>query len=184
MTRKANGTKTKGRANGCGTLEKRKGIYLARWVVDGKRFAKSTGTGDRREAEKVLAELTAPTKTANEKERLENMAARLSGIDAEIKRIIDEAYARAKKILTENKDKLIKVSDYLIEREKLSAEEFDRIMNGEDLEPLDGKENNGGKSDDDGKAASETEVKAEEKAEEKTSETADGKPEDSSDGEE
>lgn len=59
-------------------------------------------------------------------------------IDAEIKRIIDEAYARAKKILTENKDKLIKVSDYLIEREKLSAEEFDRIMNGEDLEPLDG----------------------------------------------
>lgn len=105
-------------------------------------------------------------------------------IDAEIKRIIDEAYARAKKILTENKDKLIKVSDYLIEREKLSAEEFDRIMNGEDLEPLDGKENNGGKSDDDGKAASETVVKAEEKAEEKTSETADGKPEDSSDGEE
>ena len=105
-------------------------------------------------------------------------------IDAEIKRIIDEAYARAKKILTENKDKLIKVSDYLIEREKLSAEEFDRIMNGEDLEPLDGKENNGGRSDDDGKAASETEVKAEEQAEEKTSETADGKPEDSSDGEE
>lgn len=105
-------------------------------------------------------------------------------IDAEIKRIIDEAYARAKKILTENKDKLIKVSDYLIEREKLSAEEFDRIMKGEDLEPLDGKENNGGKSDDDGKAASETEVKAEDQAEEKTSETADGKPEDSSNGEE
>lgn len=95
MTRKANGTKAKGRANGCGTLEKRKGIYLARWVVDGKRFAKSTGTGDRREAEKVLAELTAPTKTANEKERLENMAARLSGIDAEIKRFEDQKPALA-----------------------------------------------------------------------------------------
>lgn len=90
MTRKANGTKVRGRANGCGTLEKRGGIYRARWVVDGKTFTKSTGTGDRREAEKVLAELTAPTKTANEKERLENLAARLSGIDAEIKRYEDQ----------------------------------------------------------------------------------------------
>lgn len=59
-------------------------------------------------------------------------------IDAEIKRIIDEAYARAKVILEEHKQELIKVSDYLIEREKLSADEFDRIMKGEELAPLDG----------------------------------------------
>ena len=30
------------------------------------------------------------------------------------------------------------MSDYLIEREKLSADEFDRIMKGEELAPLDG----------------------------------------------
>ena len=60
-------------------------------------------------------------------------------IDAEIKRIIDEAYARAKVILEEHKKELIKVSDYLIEREKLSADEFDRIMKGEDLAPIDDK---------------------------------------------
>lgn len=60
-------------------------------------------------------------------------------IDAEIKRIIDEAYARAKSILEEHKKELIKVSDYLIEREKLSADEFDSIMKGEDLAPIDDK---------------------------------------------
>lgn len=60
-------------------------------------------------------------------------------IDAEIKRIIDEAYARAKSILEEHKQELVKVSDYLIEREKLSADEFDSIMKGEDLAPLDDK---------------------------------------------
>ena len=60
-------------------------------------------------------------------------------IDAEIKRIIDEAYARAKVILEEHKQELVKVSDYLIEREKLSADEFDSIMKGEDLAPIDDK---------------------------------------------
>lgn len=60
-------------------------------------------------------------------------------IDAEIKRIIDEAYARAKSILEEHKKELVKVSDYLIEREKLSADEFDSIMKGEDLAPIDDK---------------------------------------------
>lgn len=60
-------------------------------------------------------------------------------IDAEIKRIIDEAYARAKSILEEHKQELVKVSDYLIEREKLSADEFDSIMKGEDLAPIDDK---------------------------------------------
>lgn len=64
-------------------------------------------------------------------------------IDAEIKRIIDEAYARAKSILEEHKQELVKVSDYLIEREKLSADEFDSIMKGEDLAPIDDKSADG-----------------------------------------
>lgn len=54
-------------------------------------------------------------------------------IDREIKRIIDECYQRAVNILTEHKEALIKVSDYLIEREKLTAEEFNMVMDGKDL---------------------------------------------------
>lgn len=93
------------KANGGGTLEKRGNIWRARWVVDGKTFTKSTGTGDRREAEKVLADLVRPTQARTDKERLENLAARIAGREAEIKRFEDgkpalavadafEAYAR------------------------------------------------------------------------------------------
>jgi len=85
MTRKANGTRERKKANGCGCLEKRGGIWRARWMVDGKTFTKSTGTGDKRKAEAVLASLVAPTQAKDEKERLENMAARIAGRDAEIK---------------------------------------------------------------------------------------------------
>ena len=77
--------KERGRANGCRTLEKRGGIWRARWVVNGKRFTRSTGESDKREAEKRLAEFVAPTRAKSDKERLENLAARISGRDAEIK---------------------------------------------------------------------------------------------------
>lgn len=93
--RKANGTKVKGRANGCGTLEKRGHIYRAKWVVNGKVFTKTTGTGDRREAEKKLAEFVAPTQAASDKERLENIQARIAGREAEIKRFEDKKPALA-----------------------------------------------------------------------------------------
>lgn len=85
MTRKANGARERKKANGCGCLEKRGGVWRARWMVDGKTFTKSTGTGDRRKAEAVLASLVAPTQAKDEKERLENMAARIAGRDAEIR---------------------------------------------------------------------------------------------------
>lgn len=55
-------------------------------------------------------------------------------IDSEIKRIIDEAYQSAKKILTDNRDKLEMLAKRLIERETLEGNEV-RAMLG--LTPVD-----------------------------------------------
>ena len=51
-------------------------------------------------------------------------------IDEEIKRIIDNAYVRAQKILSENIDKLHIVAGILLEKEKIDGEEFDRVFEG------------------------------------------------------
>ncbi|MBE6741450.1 MAG: ATP-dependent zinc metalloprotease FtsH [Ruminococcaceae bacterium] len=50
-------------------------------------------------------------------------------IDSEIERIMREAYAKTEKILTEHLDKLELVANTLIEREKLTGEEFLSLMN-------------------------------------------------------
>ncbi len=50
-------------------------------------------------------------------------------IDEEIKKIIDSAYTRARDILNANRDKLDRVAEILIEREKITGEEFDAIFN-------------------------------------------------------
>ncbi len=52
-------------------------------------------------------------------------------IDEEISKLLKEAYEKAKKILSENMDKLIAVSDALLEKETIGREEFERIYNGE-----------------------------------------------------
>ena len=49
-------------------------------------------------------------------------------IDEEIKKIIDKAYKEAKEILIAHKDKLDKVAEVLVEKEKISGEEFDSIF--------------------------------------------------------
>jgi len=49
-------------------------------------------------------------------------------IDEEIKRIIDTAYNTAKKILSENIDKLHIVAGILLEKEKIDGDEFDRVF--------------------------------------------------------
>ena len=49
-------------------------------------------------------------------------------IDEEVKKIIDWAYGEAEKILKENRDKLDKVAAVLIEKEKITGEEFDSIF--------------------------------------------------------
>ena len=60
----------------------------------------------------------------------EELAAR---IDAEVQRKMSDALARAKAILTENRDKLDGLSDLLVERETLARAEFDAFMKGEPL---------------------------------------------------
>lgn len=54
-------------------------------------------------------------------------------IDDEIHSLVRAGYDSAKKILTENIDKLHEVSRILLEKEKLSGEEFNAIMKGEPL---------------------------------------------------
>ena len=51
-------------------------------------------------------------------------------IDSEIRDIVDEAYERARRILSDNMDKLHVVAAELIKREKLSGEEFKTLMEG------------------------------------------------------
>lgn len=61
-------------------------------------------------------------------------------IDTEIKRIITEAYARAKKLLEENIDKLHFVAGYLFKNEIMDGEQFAAAMDGaptvEELEAM------------------------------------------------
>ena len=78
-------SKKHGRANGYGSLERKSnGLYVARWMVDGKRFTKSTGTHNRREAEAKLEEFTAPFRLGGEKRTLETFSKRLEGVAAEL----------------------------------------------------------------------------------------------------
>ena len=54
------GRKSARRAKGAGTLERHGRTWRAVWTVGGKTFRRSTGTADKREAERRLAELVAP----------------------------------------------------------------------------------------------------------------------------
>ena len=52
-----------------------------------------------------------------------------SDIDSEIRRFVDEAYAKTESILREHRDKLDAVAAVLMEKEKVSGKEFEDIMN-------------------------------------------------------
>ena len=52
-------------------------------------------------------------------------------IDGEIRAIIDGAYETCRRILSEQRDILIRVAEYLLEHEVMSAEEFQRVCKGE-----------------------------------------------------
>lgn len=52
----------------------------------------------------------------------------LKEIDAEIERIINEQFERAKAILEEHRDKVVHVSEALIERETIELDEFEALM--------------------------------------------------------
>ncbi len=57
-------------------------------------------------------------------------------IDSEVRRIIDTAYETANKLLSENEDLLHSVSDALLDRETISGDDIDTLMDGGELAPV------------------------------------------------
>ena len=51
-------------------------------------------------------------------------------IDDEVRALIDKAYDHCKQILTDNSDKLHKVVDFLLEKETMTGEQFEAVMQG------------------------------------------------------
>ena len=54
-------------------------------------------------------------------------------IDDEVRALIDKAYDHCKQILTDNSDKLHKVVDFLLERETMTGEQFEAVMQGREV---------------------------------------------------
>jgi cell division protease FtsH len=59
-------------------------------------------------------------------------------LDKEVRRIIDDAYTTAKRILEENRDKLELMTDALMRYETIDKRQIDQIMNGEEPDPPEG----------------------------------------------
>ena len=57
-------------------------------------------------------------------------------IDEEVKALVDEAHQRAVQIMTEHRDILDALTQALMDRESITAEEFEMIVNGQPLPPL------------------------------------------------
>ena len=55
-------------------------------------------------------------------------------IDEEVKNLIDKAYAHCEQILKENEEKLHALVEFLLEKESISGEQFEALMEGRDLE--------------------------------------------------
>ena len=54
-------------------------------------------------------------------------------IDDEVKALIDKAYAHCRQILSDNADQLNAVVDYLMEKEAMTGEQFEAIMEGREV---------------------------------------------------
>lgn len=87
------GNKESRRPKGSGSIYRHGAKFMARWVVDGKVHKRSTGETTERAALKKLAEFTAPFRLMTEKERIEAMRVKLTGIEAELKKIDDSRRA-------------------------------------------------------------------------------------------
>lgn len=57
-------------------------------------------------------------------------------IDELVLKIVNEAYDKAEKILSDNIDKLHEIAAYLIKHEKMGSEDFEAVMNGTYVEPV------------------------------------------------
>ena len=78
------------------------------------------------------------TKTTNVSEET------MRKVDSEIRRIIDEQYAVARRILEENRDKVEIMTQALLDWETIDAEQIDDIVNGREPRPPKDKERPGG----------------------------------------
>ena len=54
-------------------------------------------------------------------------------IDQEVRKIIDECHDKAKAIIKEHKDELVKIAEALMEYETLTSEQIERLIKGEDI---------------------------------------------------
>ena len=54
-------------------------------------------------------------------------------IDDEVKALIDKAYDHCRQILTDNSEKLHKVVDFLLEKETMTGEQFEAVMQGREV---------------------------------------------------
>ncbi|MDD4730789.1 MAG: ATP-dependent zinc metalloprotease FtsH [Desulfovibrio sp.] len=57
-------------------------------------------------------------------------------IDEEVRRIIDEAHDKARRLVKENREALDKIAEALLERETISGTDIDLLMKGEELPPM------------------------------------------------
>jgi cell division protease FtsH len=57
-------------------------------------------------------------------------------IDDEIRRVIEEAHERARKVLQEHMEELHQISGLLIERETIDKDQFERLLAGESPESV------------------------------------------------
>lgn len=64
-------------------------------------------------------------------------------IDEEIRRIVDDNYLRAKTILEQERDTLVRLAETLLERESLNAEEIDLVLSGTPLPAFDAERTHG-----------------------------------------
>ncbi|MCI7640653.1 MAG: cell division protein FtsH, partial [Clostridiales bacterium] len=51
-------------------------------------------------------------------------------IDDEVKALIDRAYDQCRQILSDNREKLYRVVDFLLEKESMTGEQFEAVMQG------------------------------------------------------
>ena len=57
-------------------------------------------------------------------------------IDELVLKIVNDAYSKAERILSENIDKLHEIAAYLMKHEKMGSEDFEKVMNGTYVEPV------------------------------------------------
>ena len=61
-------------------------------------------------------------------------------IDDEVRRLVDEAYADAKRVIEENRDRLEELAKALLEKETMDGREVERMVRGEDEAKTEGGE--------------------------------------------